>query len=277
MSNKIKLGKNPLDKKITVKSMPDFPHTTLFKEVVKPLSSLEKLRELEIKVDWSELADEVLGKKISNKLRGLTKILGLSILVACIGACNSGQRSKEEAELKRQLIDIQKLQAKQANQMEELNNKLLLLGEKMDAKPAVLPPVKESISETKGGDVKLYERAMKDLKNNSFESFRKNTELLNKGFKDSPLANNAMYLLGDTYFRKADYGNAAKTFEQLYSTNPDGNRAVSTLYLLGLSYQKLGRTQEAKEAFQSIVNIYPGSREAAASSKKLALMQRHRQ
>lgn len=266
MPNKVRMGRNPFEKTKTKNVVAEPSNTTLFKEVVKPPTDLEKLKEMKIQIDWSEVYNSF--------TKGISKFfLVLPASLFFIG-CATPQAQQD---LKKQIVDLQKTQSKQNNQIEELNSKIYLLTDRLEHYERGTAIQKNSKSMqaitpqtvSKSGDLQIYEMAIKDLKKNSIDSFTKKVDLLVKGFKKSPLTDNALYLLGDYHYKKKNYAVASQVFEKLYSLSPDGNRAVSALYMLGLSYERQKRNQEAKEAYQTILNIYPGSREAMDSSKKL--------
>ena len=90
-----------------------------------------------------------------------------------------------------------------------------------------------------------------------------------KNYKESPLTNNALFLLAETQYERGQFSQGAIQFEKLYKTYPDGNKAVAALYRLGLCYEKMGHPSEAKEAWQNVITVYPGSAEAIDAEKKL--------
>lgn len=274
MSKKLsqRLGRNPLQKKVEVVTPTE---TRLFKEVVKPQTSMSKIKEMQLEINWAELTNHVVRNGLSRVMM-FKKFLVLT-LILCAGCMPRAQIAQEDSSIKKQLIEMQKNQARVSSQIEDLNNKILLLNDKLEnnGKPAVTSSEK-NYSPNMSGDLKLYEMALLDLKNKSFDPFKKKVELLVKGYKESPLTNNALFLLGETYFKNSDFKNASLTFEKLYSMSPDGNRAVQSLHMLGLSYERMGRKQEAREAYQSVMSIYPGSKEALDASKKFARLSKEK-
>jgi len=64
-------------------------------------------------------------------------------------------------------------------------------------------------------------------------------------YPEHPLAENAHYWLGETYYARGRFDEAARSFASGYKTAPDGRKAPDNLLKLGLSLQSLGRTEEA--------------------------------
>jgi len=83
---------------------------------------------------------------------------------------------------------------------------------------------------------------------------------------DDPLAENARYWLGETYYVRADYVKAAEIFLGAYQDNPKGGKAPDTLLKLGMSLANLNKKQEACAAFGKLQTDYP---DAPANIKRL--------
>ena len=62
---------------------------------------------------------------------------------------------------------------------------------------------------------------------------------------DDQLAGNARYWLGESYYVRKAYMEAAQTFFQAYQTQPDGPKAPDSLLKLGMSMGSLDKTEEA--------------------------------
>ena len=87
-----------------------------------------------------------------------------------------------------------------------------------------------------------------------------------------PLAANAQYWLGETYFVRNDYTSAAAAFAEGYQKFAQGAKAQDTLLKLGMSLGNLGRKQDACFAFarleRDFPTIGPANKERLASEKK---------
>ena len=60
-----------------------------------------------------------------------------------------------------------------------------------------------------------------------------------------PLAENARYWLGETYYARGDYARAAEVFVEGYQTSKTGPKAPDTLLKLGMSLSSMGKKKEA--------------------------------
>jgi len=74
---------------------------------------------------------------------------------------------------------------------------------------------------------------------------------------DDKLASNARYWLGETYYVRGAFVEAAETFLEGYQTDPQGPKAPDALLKLGMSLSSLDKKSEACAAFQKLRADYP--------------------
>jgi TolA-binding protein len=201
-------------------------------------------------------------------------------------------------DLKSQVLELQKNQTRQQEEIAELNNKLLILSQKNSpttpqSSSQISPKIQSSLAvnplavqpapialpvpagESQNGRSKsqsaesLYTKFLGESKKPQTADAQKTVELMLKTYHTSPLTSNALYEYGNILYDRAKYNESAIEFERLYKIFPDGNKAVSALYKLALCYQKTGHPQEAQEAFQNVLTVYPGSREALDAEKQI--------
>ena len=89
----------------------------------------------------------------------------------------------------------------------------------------------------------------------------------------SPLAGNAQYWLGETYYVRGDYQNAAVAFAEGYKKYPDSGKAPDNLLKLGMSLGEIGAKNDACTAFGQLAKQFPG---APANIKERAERERTR-
>jgi tol-pal system protein YbgF len=91
-------------------------------------------------------------------------------------------------------------------------------------------------------------------------------------YPNDPLAGNAQYWLGETYYVRQDYNNAAAVFAEGYQKYPKGGKAADNLLKLGMSLGQLGQKADACRAFARLDRDFPGApgnvKERAADEKK---------
>ena len=90
----------------------------------------------------------------------------------------------------------------------------------------------------------------------------------------SPLAGNARYWLGETYYVRADYEQAAQAFFAGYQAKPEGAKAPDMLLKLGMSLSQLKKQTEACATFSKLTSDFPGAtariKSAVARERKRA-------
>lgn len=85
---------------------------------------------------------------------------------------------------------------------------------------------------------------------------------------DDPLASNARYWLGETYYVRHEYEKAAQVFMEGFQKDPKGNKAPDALLKLGMSLYSLDKKREACAAFEKLKADFPDA--PAAIRKTMA-------
>lgn len=88
-----------------------------------------------------------------------------------------------------------------------------------------------------------------------------------------PLASNARYWLGETYYVRRAYNEAAQMFLEAFSKDAEGPKASDSLLKLGKSLGALGKTEDACTAFNKLLTDFP----KASSSVKNAVAREREQ
>ncbi|WP_179953944.1 tol-pal system protein YbgF [Denitrobaculum tricleocarpae] len=74
---------------------------------------------------------------------------------------------------------------------------------------------------------------------------------------EDPLAGNAKYWLGETYYVRGDYQQSAVIFAEAYQQYPNNTKAPDNLLKLGMSLGALGNTADACGTFAELLKRYP--------------------
>lgn len=81
-------------------------------------------------------------------------------------------------------------------------------------------------------------------------------------FPKDPLASNAQYWLGETFYVRRDYSDAATAFAQGYEKYPKGAKAPDDLLSLGMSLTALNQKADACKAFARLEHDFPAPAQA---------------
>jgi tol-pal system protein YbgF len=117
-----------------------------------------------------------------------------------------------------------------------------------------------------------YNYAFGQLRQADYKGAEASFKLFIQKHGSDPLAANAQYWLGETYFVRGDYAAASSAFADGYQKYPQGPKAPDNLLKLGISLGNQGRKQDACFAFARLERDFPTAgpavKDRLASEKK---------
>lgn len=146
--------------------------------------------------------------------------------------------------------------------------------------PSARPPSKQAGSAPpavsgelpSGSALRQYNFAFGLLKAANYPAAERALRAFVRRHPDNSLADNAQYWLGETYYMRGRYGDAASAFAEGYRRFPKGNKAPDDLLRLGMSLARAGQRHNACIAFGQLDHAFPHVRAAikstAAAEKK---------
>ena len=129
------------------------------------------------------------------------------------------------------------------------------------AQPAPPPPT-ISPQETYSMAYNDYLKGNYDLAIESFKLYRAQ-------FPGSPLADNALYWIGECRYSQRKFEEAVDAFDELILTYPQGDKAAAAHLKKGLSFVELGKKPEALAALKILVAKYPLEEESKIAQEKI--------
>ena len=90
-------------------------------------------------------------------------------------------------------------------------------------------------------------------------------------YPNDPLAGNAQYWLGETFYVRKDYNNAAATFAEGYRKYPQSGKGADSLLKLGMSLSNVGQKKEACLTFNQLNHDFPN---ASSNIKERAVQEK---
>jgi tol-pal system protein YbgF len=90
-----------------------------------------------------------------------------------------------------------------------------------------------------------YENAFAMIKASKYDAAEREFTAFLNSYPDHVLAGNAKYWLGETYYVRGNFENAARIFAEGYQKHPEGAKAADNLLKLGMSLAGLGKTEDA--------------------------------
>lgn len=113
----------------------------------------------------------------------------------------------------------------------------------------------------------LYEVGKYDEARVAFDEF------LTK-YEGTDLADNAIFWVGECYYRQGDYKKAAQQYARVFKKHPKGNKVPDAYYKLGLAFWRLGKMDAAVAALQKVVEEHPTSYAAPLARRKLEIIEK---
>ena len=115
----------------------------------------------------------------------------------------------------------------------------------------------------------IYESAyLNYIKGNYSEAingFRSYLQILS----DSPLSDNALYWIGESYAAMGKSQNAVNVFQELINKFPESTKKATALYKTAIIYEEIGDKKTAKFYYNQIIKDFPNSAEATLAKDKL--------
>ncbi len=104
-----------------------------------------------------------------------------------------------------------------------------------------------------------YRFAFEILKKREYERAEEALRAFVERHPDDPLAGNAMYWMGETYYVRKNYPEAARIFLDAYQRFPKGLKASYNLYKLAKSLAQIGEKASACTTYSELVKTFPKS------------------
>lgn len=149
------------------------------------------------------------------------------------------------------------------------------------SRPTSPPPPRPSSSQgasapasiANGNATEQYNQAFALLRQADYDRAEQALSAFVKQNKDNPLAGNAQYWLGETYYVRGKYNEAAVAFAEGFQKYPKNSKAADNLLKLGMSLAQINQTKDACAVFGQLASQIP---DAPSSLKKRAEQERAR-
>jgi tol-pal system protein YbgF len=130
----------------------------------------------------------------------------------------------------------------------------------LNAPPAPPPPQDQAVAPATlptGSPQDQYNYAFGLLRRADYPNAEQALKSFLQRYPGNELAGNAQYWLGETYYVRKDYENAATAFALGYQKYPKSGKAPDNLLKLGMALGNLGKKQEACSAFARLDRDFP--------------------
>lgn len=113
-----------------------------------------------------------------------------------------------------------------------------------------------------------YDYAFGKLKTRNYDDAENALRAFVDRHPDAPLAGNAMYWMGETYYVRKQYAEAARIFLDAYQRFPKGNKAPDNLFKLAKSLVQIGENQSACTTYAELVKTFPRANQRILSGAR---------
>lgn len=139
--------------------------------------------------------------------------------------------------------------------------------EKKAGEPAVAPAVPPPAGNVSPQDA--YNAAYNDYLKGNYDLAMEGFRLYRAQFPDSPLADNALYWIGECFYSQKKFEESIGQFNDLILTYPQGDKVPAAYLKKGLAYLEIGKTEEAAAAFKLLTAKFPLAEETRLARDKL--------
>ena len=88
-------------------------------------------------------------------------------------------------------------------------------------------------------------------------------------FSASPLADNALYWIGECAYSQRKFEDAVNVFNELILAYPQGDKVAAAYLKKGMSFAEMGRNEEALAAYRLLVTKFPVEEETRIAQQKI--------
>jgi tol-pal system protein YbgF len=174
-------------------------------------------------------------------------------------------------------FNLQKAQTQQRDLYQDLDKRLQAVaaggGPRVSGSDTVAPPGQSAGGVNAGDEKASYQAAFDLLKDSKYAPAAGAFKQFLTNYPDSPLADNAHYWLGETYFVTKDYAQALGAFQTVVTKFPESRKIADALLKIGYCNYELKKWGEARDALGQLVQQYPETPSAKLASQRLAKMQ----
>ena len=118
----------------------------------------------------------------------------------------------------------------------------------------------------------FYDRVMEEFKHGDYEAALAGFRLFIEVHRQSALAANAQYWIGECQYRLGRYQDALNSFYNVGSYNPVSPKLAASAFKIGQTYSRLGEYGKARLMFDRVLDQYSEGAEAQLARKALNVM-----
>ena len=115
----------------------------------------------------------------------------------------------------------------------------------------------------------VYDMALQDYRKGNFQLAIDGFSIYRDHFSESPLADNAVYWIGECYFSQEKYEEAITQFNDLILNYSQGDKIPAAYLKKGMSLMNQKKNEEALAVFKTLISKFPLEDETAIAQQKI--------
>jgi len=115
----------------------------------------------------------------------------------------------------------------------------------------------------------VYNMAYNDYLKGNFDLAVEGFRMYKDQFSDSPLADNALYWIGECYYSQRKFDDAINMFNELILVYPQGDKVAAAYLKKGMSFAETGKKEEAMAAYKLLIAKFPVEEETRIAQQKI--------
>jgi tol-pal system protein YbgF len=116
---------------------------------------------------------------------------------------------------------------------------------------------------------RLYDMAWADYAAGQWTLAIQGFQSFMRAFPKSELADDAQYLIGESYLLDNKFRDALDGYEQVIKNYPGGDKLPNAYYKRGVVLERLGQSDRARESYEFVVKNYPETPAGALAKQRL--------
>ena len=115
----------------------------------------------------------------------------------------------------------------------------------------------------------VFNMARSDYLKGNFQLAIEGFAIYREHFAESPLADNALYWIGESFFSQNKFEEAIQKFNDFILIYPNGDKIAAAYLKKGISFMKLNKKDEAISVFRILISKFPLEEETKIAQQKI--------
>ena len=116
----------------------------------------------------------------------------------------------------------------------------------------------------------LYKSGLNSIKKGNTKEARGIFAAYLKAFPEGPLANNAQFWIGESFYDEGDYERSIIEYDDVIRKYPGGGKVPAALLKQSMAFEKIKDKKTAQALYKKLIKEFPDSDEAKAAKKLLS-------